>query len=51
MPDLAERIELYDGKRPIFDLYGIEDEIERALERKVPLKSGGYLMSSTRPRR
>ena len=30
--------------RPIFDLYGIEDEIQNALERKVPLKSGGYLI-------
>ena len=44
MPALAGRIELFDGQRPIFDLYGIEDEIERALDRKVPLKSGGYLM-------
>jgi ribonuclease G len=44
MPALADRIELFDGKRPIFDLYGVEDEIERALDRKVPLKSGGYLM-------
>jgi len=44
MPTLAGRIELYESKRPIFDLYGIDDEIERALDRKVPLKSGGYLM-------
>ena len=44
MPALAGRVELFDGKRPIFDLYGVEDEIERALDRKVPLKSGGYLM-------
>jgi ribonuclease G len=44
MPVLAGRIELFDGRRPIFDLYGVEDEIERALDRKVPLKSGGYLM-------
>jgi ribonuclease G len=44
MPALAGRIELFDGKRQIFDLYGVEDEIERALDRKVPLKSGGYLM-------
>jgi len=44
MPALAGRIELYDGKRPILDLYAIDDEIERALDRKVPLKSGGYLM-------
>ena len=40
----AQRIELYAGSRPIFDLYGVEDEIQRALERKVPLKSGGYLV-------
>ncbi len=44
MPALAARIEIYDGKRPIFDIYGVDDEIERALDRKVPLKSGGYLM-------
>jgi len=44
MPVLGDRIALYDGRRPIFDLYGIEDEIERALERKVPLKSGGHLV-------
>ncbi|HVJ39263.1 MAG TPA: ribonuclease G [Stenotrophomonas sp.] len=44
MPVLAERIELYAGDRPIFDLYGVEDEIGRALEKQVPLKSGGYLV-------
>ncbi|MCA0394158.1 MAG: ribonuclease G [Proteobacteria bacterium] len=44
MPVLAERIELYTGNRPIFDLYGVEDEIQRALEKQVPLKSGGYLV-------
>ncbi|MGH8134920.1 MAG: ribonuclease G [Steroidobacteraceae bacterium] len=44
MPTLAGRIESHDGKRPIFDLYGVDDQIERALDRKVPLKSGGYLM-------
>jgi ribonuclease G len=44
MPESAGRIESYTGNRPIFDLYGIEDEIGRALDRKVPLKSGGYLM-------
>jgi hypothetical protein len=36
--------ELYTEDRPIFDLYGIEDEIDRALKRKVPLKSGGYVI-------
>ncbi|HJS35131.1 MAG TPA: Rne/Rng family ribonuclease, partial [Pseudoxanthomonas sp.] len=44
MPVLAERIELYTGERPIFDLYGVEDEIQHALEKEVPLKSGGYLV-------
>src|SRR5690606_1534553 len=41
---LAERIEHYGGARPIFDLYGVEDEIQKALEKEVPLKSGGYLV-------
>ncbi|MFN0317845.1 MAG: ribonuclease G [Burkholderiales bacterium] len=40
----AERINHYGGERPLFDLYGIEDEIEQALARRVPLKSGGYLV-------
>ncbi len=44
MPELAEKIEHYAGARPIFDLYGVEDEIQRALEKEVPLKSGGYLV-------
>ncbi len=44
IPELLPRIEYYPGERPIFDLYSVEDEIQRALERKVPLKSGGYLI-------
>jgi ribonuclease G len=44
MPDLAERVEHYPGERPIFDLYGVEDEIQRAMQKEVPLKSGGYLI-------
>ena len=44
MPETADRIECYSGSRPIFDLHGIDDEIERSLDRKVPLKSGGYLI-------
>ncbi len=44
LPGFSERIALYEGERPIFDLYGVEDEIERALERRVNLKSGGYLV-------
>ncbi len=43
-PDLVSNIELYDGDSPIFDLYAIDDEITKALERKVQLKSGGYLV-------
>ncbi len=44
MPALADKIEHYSGARPIFDMYGVEDEIQRALEKQVPLKSGGYLV-------
>lgn len=44
IPDLGIAIEYYAGGRPIFDLYGVEDEIQKALERKVTLKSGGYLI-------
>ncbi len=44
MPELADRLEHYPGERPIFDLYGVEDEIQRALKKEVPLKSGGYLI-------
>jgi ribonuclease G len=44
MPERAGDIELYAGDEPIFDAYGIEDEIGRALSRKVPLGSGGYLI-------
>ncbi len=44
VPELKDRIEHYPGERPIFDLHGVEDEIERALDRKVHLKSGGYLI-------
>jgi ribonuclease G len=44
VPQVAPRIEYYPGERPIFDLYGMEDEIQKALERKVLLKSGGYLI-------
>ncbi|MCJ0653853.1 ribonuclease G [Pseudomonas aeruginosa] len=44
MPEISDRLEHYPGERPIFDLYGVEDEIQKALERKVLLKSGGYLI-------
>jgi ribonuclease G len=44
MPGLEARVERYTGSRPIFDLHGVEEEIQRSLERKVALKSGGYLI-------
>ncbi len=44
MPELGDRVEHYPGERPIFDLYGVEDEIQKALRKEVPLKSGGYLI-------
>jgi ribonuclease G len=44
IPEIKDRIEYYTGQRPIFDLYGTEDEIQKALGRKVSLKSGGYLI-------
>jgi len=43
IPELAPRTEHYPGERPIFDLYSVEDEIQKALERTVQLKSGGHL--------
>ena len=44
MPRAAAKLEHYKGERPIFDLFGIEEEIGRALARRVDLKSGGYLI-------
>ena len=44
VPELANKLEYYTGESPIFDLYDVENEIQRALERKVELKSGGYLI-------
>ncbi|VAW99382.1 Ribonuclease G [hydrothermal vent metagenome] len=44
IPTLDKKIEYYPGERPIFDIYGIEDEIQKAMEPKVILKSGGYLI-------
>ena len=43
-PKVAERLEHYAGERPLFDLHGVEEEIEKALARRVDLKSGGYLI-------
>jgi ribonuclease G len=44
MPDVLPRIELYAAGRPVFELHNVEEEIQRALDRKVSLKSGGYLI-------
>ena len=44
LPDEAPEIELYQRRRPIFDLHGIEDEIRKSLDRNIALKSGGYLI-------
>jgi ribonuclease G len=43
-PRLLDRIELYEGREPIFDAFGIELDISRALGRRVWLKSGGYII-------
>ena len=44
VPDVRGHLKLYRGERPLFELHGIEEEIARALERRVDLKSGGYLV-------
>ena len=44
MPEALSRIELYGEARPVFELHHVEEEIQKALERKVSLKSGGYLI-------
>ena len=44
VPEIVPVIELYTGERPVFDIYNVEDEILKALDRKVNLKSGGHLV-------
>lgn len=44
VPDIVPVIEHYTGECPVFDIYSVEDEIEKALARKVKLKSGGHLV-------
>lgn len=44
LPTLAQRVELYEHSEPVFDRYGVEEQIGRAIEPKVWLKSGGYLV-------
>ena len=43
-PEIGGRIEHYPGERPLMDLYGVEEELQKALENKVILKSGGYII-------
>lgn len=43
-PNVLTRLTHYQGERPLFDLHNVEDDIERALARRVDLKSGGYLI-------
>ncbi len=42
--EFSDKVEYYPGERPLFDLYSVEDEIQKALSRKVQLKSGGYVI-------
>ena len=44
MPNVRDRLEHYTGERPLFDLHNVEAEIEKALSRRVELKSGGTLV-------
>ena len=44
MPAAAGKLQHYKGERPIFDLYSIDEEVAKALGRRVDLKSGGYLI-------
>ena len=43
-PSMRERVTHYAGERPLFEMYGIDEEIQKALARRVELKSGGYLI-------
>lgn len=47
LSSLKNEVELYEGDEPIFDAYGIEMEIQRALSKKIWLKSGGYIVIET----
>jgi ribonuclease G len=44
VPEIEEKLEYYPGERPIFDMFNVEEEMQKALGRKVELKSGGYLI-------
>lgn len=44
VPNAEEKIEHYPGERPLFELYNVEEDLQKALSRKIALKSGGYLI-------
>ena len=44
VPNAEEKLEHYPGEKPLFELYNVEDDLQKALSRKVLLKSGGYLI-------
>lgn len=44
VPEIESKLEYYPGERPIFDMFNVEEEMQKALGRKVELKSGGYLI-------
>lgn len=44
MPELSDKLVLYSGNQPLFDVYGVESAIQTALDKRVNLKSGGYLI-------
>lgn len=43
-PEVKDRLRLHQGERPLFEMYNVEDELQKALGRRVDLKSGGYLI-------
>src|SRR5262245_23231765 len=44
VPTFAERVKLHEGPTPLFDAFGVDKDIEKALRRRVWLKSGGYIV-------
>ena len=44
VPQVADRLQHYPGERPLFDLHHVEEDLQKALQKRVALKSGGYLM-------
>ncbi len=44
MPSLESKLRLHEAERPLFDLHSVDTEIDKALSRRVDLKSGGYLI-------